>query len=538
MATGDKIVNLDDLKAVHIWQDAEKFLASGARKLATADWEGGNVVRAGDANGNNGTKTFAEGYVRNIYGIGVHGGTKANVLWDSNFSEFYIICYDKTLPSRGNSRQLAFLGCVTVTGTSGEVTTVTLEEGTEYIRCSVKLAETEETVAATVEDFDIKVSCGIQEELEGAASDSASALAAKAADIEATDRFRELEFERGGLQTGTGKPITNANFVRSINWTYGGITIKAPDGYKIRHVWYFDEADESYVGDANVSEQTFEIPATVKDGNDVTHTIKAKITVCNATNPTTTPVVLGSLQKASKAAYLVNSLLPVWEERYYLHTCVDKTKTAIGSGDKIVAIGDSITVNFAGAGVEKNWSNYLATITGATLVRKAKGGAGFVYESDSKKMIDMVDAVTADTDAGGWADVKVAFILAGTNDRKSGITVSNIRTAVEAVITAIHDETDGNPDTHIVFITPLRRKRSDMSGMADIAAAIAYTALTNGCSVINGFDIPIPMETMTDRGGLEIVEDLSDDGSGTADGLHPGVTGMQILARSVLNAIM
>ena len=216
-------------------------------------------------------------------------------------------------------------------------------------------------------------------------------------------------------------------------------------------------------------------------------------------------------------------------KKYCLSTCVDKLAAKLGSGDKFVVFGDSIAT--------MSWVTRFAAATGTTAVRKAVGGAAFGRTEDNKKIITQVNAMTA----SDWAGAKVVFVAAGTNDASWNIAPETVKEKVPEVITAIRAATDA----HIVFITPIRR--GDAVGpqrrLTTIAGVIGHAAAVNGCSVINGFDFPIPAANVgaygSDSGTLYLIDDLTQPGqTSDHDGVHPGAAGQQIYARSVINAIM
>jgi len=219
-------------------------------------------------------------------------------------------------------------------------------------------------------------------------------------------------------------------------------------------------------------------------------------------------------------------------EKYYLNTCVDRTKTKLESGDKFIVFGDSIA--------NMNWPTLLANATGATVVKRAVAGAGFARDTAEKQIITQVNGTTSEQ----WADVKLVFVAGGVNDAGFNTGVVNVKTAVQDVIDAIKTTV---PNAHIVFITPIRPGASaaTVSRIASIAGVIGHVALINGCSVINGFDFPIPVNdvgpyTENDETKYLIERQTAvDSETGEKDHLHPSNdVGQAIYSRSVINAIM
>lgn len=203
--------------------------------------------------------------------------------------------------------------------------------------------------------------------------------------------------------------------------------------------------------------------------------------------------------------------------RYYVNTCVDRLKTKLTSSDKFVVFGDSIATG--------SWvSNFRSAIgiSSGNAVKKAVSGAVWGHTS-SLTEDKWISTQVAGMTSANWANVKLVILAAGTNDAdySSSISTSEIRTQVQAVIDTIKTAA---PNAHMLFITPIRRGEEEkMKKLPAIAGAIANVALENGCSVINGFDIPIPANGITD-----VVDKL------TSDAVHPTDIGHEIYARAVI----
>ena len=200
---------------------------------------------------------------------------------------------------------------------------------------------------------------------------------------------------------------------------------------------------------------------------------------------------------------------------YFVHTCVDKPIN-LTSGKGLYIFGDSIATTSHGG---FSWGSLIATKTGCTEYNYAVGSSAFVhYAQENLRIIDQIN------DVSDWSHCDVAIVAAGTNDANYGTSASELRSAVGAVIQAIKTNA---PNAKIIFITPIQRGQVNRNKqLPEIAGAICNVALANECSVINGFDIPIPCVSN------DWIAELTDN-----DGLHPNSTGKKIYAQAVLQAI-
>lgn len=209
-------------------------------------------------------------------------------------------------------------------------------------------------------------------------------------------------------------------------------------------------------------------------------------------------------------------------EQYFVNTCVNKILSKITTGDKIIAFGDSITHGTVAFG---NWPTELATLTGATAINKAVSTALFAQSFEEKTEPYWINTQVNGVASAEWENCKIVFVAGGTNDAGYNTTPSELAICVQQVITNIKSHTNA----HIIFITPIRRTDSAKYNgrLPLISGIIANIALSNGCSVIRGFDFPIPMG-VSQTGITNLTE----------DGLHPNAIGQKVYAQSVLNAVM
>lgn len=194
---------------------------------------------------------------------------------------------------------------------------------------------------------------------------------------------------------------------------------------------------------------------------------------------------------------------------------------------KIVLFGDSIAAH------TPHWVADVATATGCTYINYALGGAGFIHDpnnADYPERGTIPKQVNYAITQGALTGASLIVIAAGTNDAAhEDCTGAQFRTAVESVISTLQTAA---PLVPIIFVTPIRREKNSstpsgayvQSRQRLVSAAICNTALLNGCSVVNGFDMPISVSSN------DWVENMS------TDGLHPTATGNMIYARCFLQA--
>jgi lysophospholipase L1-like esterase len=209
------------------------------------------------------------------------------------------------------------------------------------------------------------------------------------------------------------------------------------------------------------------------------------------------------------------------EMGYFVSTCINKAAiTGIDSSTHILAFGDSIV---SGVGVTNSWLDNVKNATGCTVINKGVGGAlfGESVKSSAYWISTQISSVTSVQ----WENSNLIIIGAGTNDAGSDTPLDELKTKVLSAITSIRE----NSNAPIMFITPIRRGSSntdsDLLKLPMISGIICNAAVANYCSVLNGFDIPIPTYTIGQ------ISDL------TQDHLHPNETGAKVYAQAVLNAI-
>ena len=207
-------------------------------------------------------------------------------------------------------------------------------------------------------------------------------------------------------------------------------------------------------------------------------------------------------------------------ERYYVNTCVDRLRTRLTASDKFVVFGDSIaTMAWVG-----HFRDALGIQSG-NVVNKAVGGAVWGHTASARPAEKWISTQVAGMTAADWENAKLVILAAGTNDAdySGNITTAEIRTQVQAVIDTVKAAA---PNAHLLFITPIRRGgEAAMKKLPAISGAIANVALENDCSVINGFDIPIPVRS---------IDGVIDDLTSESDSVHPNAIGQKVYARAVI----
>ena len=235
----------------------------------------------------------------------------------------------------------------------------------------------------------------------------------------------------------------------------------------------------------------------------------------------------GGTWKAWKIAATISDIPYVYnqaqlENKYFVSTCVDKTKTHMTAGEKIVSFGDSIMAGPSGT----PWISMFCDVVGTTVENMGVSGALFGHSTRTEdKWIST--QLAAATSGNKWADADYVIVAAGTNDAGYDTPIAEVAQYVQAAIDYIKEQTDA----HIIFITPIRRGNTENSTknmkLPQISGVIENIALQEGCSVINGFDFPIPTYDIDD-----VIDNLTD-----SNGLHPDSVGRAVYARSVINAL-
>ena len=200
---------------------------------------------------------------------------------------------------------------------------------------------------------------------------------------------------------------------------------------------------------------------------------------------------------------------------YFINTCIEKPFN-LTSESKVIAFGDSITSGYGEVSRSETWINLLSSRIGFTLNNVAVGGAMF-KETAEKSIAAQYEAIA------DWTGITHVFIAAGVNDASHSTDFDDFKTYVQNTIDYI--KLHAPSDVKICFITPIERN-SVVYHTINYASIIASIALNNDCSIINGYDIPIPFINS------EWFDNL------TQDGLHPTEQGQKVYANFVATQIL
>lgn len=245
-------------------------------------------------------------------------------------------------------------------------------------------------------------------------------------------------------------------------------------------------------------------------------------------------------------------------DKYFLRTCINKSKVSISKDTQILAFGDSIISTSDGG----SWLTPLKDEVGCpTPYNLAVSGASFgvnAYSTSAKLMSAQLTTLSTKVTNNeiDLEDIDLIIVAAGTNDAYNNTAINgpdntSFQPAVTAFITDLKAKfTAASLDCPpILFITPIRRgtfSNINADGednveikLAKYGAVICNIALSNGCSVINGFDIPVITDNIT-------VKDVNNNSavlqsfmlSTDSQHLHPNSTnGVRAYAYAVLNLI-
>lgn len=258
-------------------------------------------------------------------------------------------------------------------------------------------------------------------------------------------------------------------------------------------------------GEASSTNFTLQLYATKDDGGTSVYTRYAINSAFYAWK---------NITKASSSAYSE-------EMELFVATCIDKSRiTGIDANTHILAFGDSIV---KGVGVDKSWLGYVSDATGCTVVNKSVGGA--LFGESTKDAYWWISTQIAGVTTSEWSAANLIIVGAGTNDAGNDTPAAELKEKVLSAISAIRAHTDAP----ILFITPIRRGTSSVDAnllkLPTVSGIICNVAVSNGCSVLNGFDIPIPTYTSGQ------IADL------TQDHLHPNETGTRVYAMAFMGAV-
>ena len=238
-------------------------------------------------------------------------------------------------------------------------------------------------------------------------------------------------------------------------------------------------------------------------------------------------------------------------DKYFVRTCIDKSRVKLDENTQILGFGDSIMATSDGG----SWLEILQARIGcpapynygvgnAHFSNNTYARTRFIYElnnflADVDKPVDPIDISTID----------LIVVAGGTNDAKNGSPIDTFKTDVNEFFSSLKAGfTSRNvPCPPVLVITPIRRgtttqinKASDNNieiTIAKYSAILNNSALQNGFSVLNGFDIPVLVDDMSIAVGSHtatITSFMLDD----TQHVHPNATtGRETYAQAVIDAI-
>ena len=236
-------------------------------------------------------------------------------------------------------------------------------------------------------------------------------------------------------------------------------------------------------------------------------------------------------------------------DKYFVKTCIDKSKVKLDKYTQILGFGDSIMATSDGG----SWLDILQEKVGCPApYNYAIGNAHFSNNSyNGTRLITKLNAFFTDVDnqTKDASKINLIIVAGGTNDAKNGTPINTFKTDVNAFFTSLKSgfENRGLDCPPVLVITPIRRGTEEEINevsdnnleikIAKYGAILNNLALQFGFSVINGFDIPILVDDMTIKVGsnyTSITSFMLSDGQH----VHPNsTTGRTTYAQAVIDVI-
>ena len=186
-------------------------------------------------------------------------------------------------------------------------------------------------------------------------------------------------------------------------------------------------------------------------------------------------------------------------------TAINNRINKIGFRKRVIAIGDSIARGSNPDGNVTGWPvlmrQKLGLTEGSTFITSARGGAGFVNNSQGATFLDLLQAVTL-SDPETVTDI---YVIGGVNDANMNASYNNVKSAVEAFC-AYANTAFPNAVVHIGCIAYFQ----NLGGKYNRVTA-TYGGMLDGCCYKAVF-IDGMIGVMSDYSGY------------SSDGLHVGQT--------------
>ena len=244
-------------------------------------------------------------------------------------------------------------------------------------------------------------------------------------------------------------------------------------------------------------------------------------------------------------------------DKYFVRTCIDKSKVKLNGNTQILGFGDSIMSKRYGG----SWMDKVKNRIGCPEpINMAVGGAQFCNNGNNQLSAQLTTFFSkVDNHEIDAAAINLVIIAGGTNDAYNGSPITNFRTYVNNFFNNLQagfiNRIGSCPP--VLVITPIRRGKEAEINAADennielkiarYSAVLNNLALMNYFSVLNGFDIPVLVDDMFIKGAAaertqisSFMYKTSDSGDAYDDILHvhPNPTsGVNTYAQAVINAI-
>lgn len=176
----------------------------------------------------------------------------------------------------------------------------------------------------------------------------------------------------------------------------------------------------------------------------------------------------------------------------------------------VVCIGDSYLEGYTPDGTITGWGDRLASLSGWTVHKYYKGGAGFTNTVDNINFTSLLNSAKNGVPDANKIDL---VIVAGGYNEGSGIVHNNVKNWVD---------TARNYFPNAIIAVGYIAVHGTRSVYSVNAAVAAYTQEINGC---------IPLGDLSGA----LINDLTLNVS--SDGIHPNGTGQGMIANAIYNAV-
>lgn len=176
----------------------------------------------------------------------------------------------------------------------------------------------------------------------------------------------------------------------------------------------------------------------------------------------------------------------------------------------VVCIGDSYLEGYTPDGTISGWGDRLASLSGWTVHKYYKGGAGFTNTVDNINFTTLLNS--AKNGVPDTSDIDLVIVAGGYNEG-SGITYSDVKTWID---------TAHNYFPNAIIAVGYIAVHGTRSVYSVNASVSAYTQEINGCV------------SLGDLSGA-LISDM--DLNVSSDGIHPNGIGQSMIASALYNAI-